>query len=1009
MSGGTITSNSNAVNAYRGAFNIFGGTVESTSANSSTIAMYKQANCELTIGSEGGENGEINIRSLSVIKDSSHPLRFLSGTIGTIKGAITSSDVVKGLVKNDFSDTLASGLVCQPYVYSDGNTYYKVVELTEETAGARVSRLDGESVLYASAVVAARDLAAGETLVLLKDVEGESSGALLSVSVRNAVVDLNGFDVRNTSSSSGAKGIEIAVSNASDGDSTFDGTVKNSKAEDSSTVTATTPLGFSAGNSNRTLTVKIEGKISLGSTASTNQGVELGTGARLAYSEDAAAAYGNGGFKADTADGPFIYGSAGSALKADVDNVIELLNNYVGPDRITFGSSSGVLDMQGHSFTTTSVTGVIVNHLGGNCTVKNGTVTTTAPYPSPEADGLVNPNMIPAALSVFDATAQQSGDVRTKVTLEGVKLVVENGGEGVITHGTNKNIDLALVGCTIQVNADPGIGVYFPSADSTLTVDDTDITAGTGIAIKGGEAVIKGGSVITATGEAADPSAPDTSGVNETGDAVYVEGNYANTRDVKVTIEDAVLSSENGKSVNKLFDDTTPGQGAYDVTIVANGGTYDDTSMAAYIPASKAVASVKGAYTIYPDVETALQNGGGYSVVDANNVAWIFTSEEALEGSGIEPGDGSGETGGITVHKRKVTFVDGVENTVDTVIEAVNGEAVAKPADPKRDGYVFGGWYTDKELKNVFDFATPIKADTTLYAKWDRETTPPVVVKPSYDVEFAQPDNAVVEVSPASAKEGQKVTVTVTPDAGFELVSLVVADEDGNALELTENADGTYSFEMPAGDVTVHASFACDGGELCPSHGFSDVDTDEWYHFAIDWAVESGVLHGIGGTDRMEPDGKITRAQMAQVLYNVEGAEAGDSALLSGYSDADANAWYAGALSWAVEEGIFSGWQDGGASYIDPEGALTREQAAAVLMRWTEANGGDVSGRADLSDYPDAESVSEWATESMRWAVSAGVLSGVSQPDGTLLLDGQGTATRAQTAQLMMRLLAEQA
>ena len=288
-------------------------------------------------------------------------------------------------------------------------------------------------------------------------------------------------------------------------------------------------------------------------------------------------------------------------------------------------------------------------------------------------------------------------------------------------------------------------------------------------------------------------------------------------------------------------------------------------------------------------------------------------------------------------------------------------------------------------------------------------TPPPVVVKPSYDVTVDQPANGTVELSAKTAKEGQKVTVTVTPDLGWELAQLTVADEDGNALELTENADGTYSFEMPAGDVTVHASFACDGGALCPTDKFTDVDQDEWYHDAIDWAVTEGVLNGIGGTSLMDPNGKITRAQMAQVLYNVEGAEAGDSALLSDYSDADANAWYAGPLSWAVEEGIFSGWQDGGASYIDPEGALTREQAAAVLMRWTEANGGDVSGRADLSDYPDVESVSEWATESMRWAVSAGVLSGVSQPDGTLLLDGQGTATRAQTAQLMMRLLAEQA
>ncbi len=279
--------------------------------------------------------------------------------------------------------------------------------------------------------------------------------------------------------------------------------------------------------------------------------------------------------------------------------------------------------------------------------------------------------------------------------------------------------------------------------------------------------------------------------------------------------------------------------------------------------------------------------------------------------------------------------------------------------------------------------------------------------KPSYDLTVAPSENGSVELSDDSAEEGDEVTVTVKPDAGFELESISVTDEDGEEVELTENADGTYSFTMPAGEVTVSATFACDGGELCPSHGFSDVDCAQWYHDAIDWAVAQGVLNGIGGTDRMEPDGEITRAQMAQVLFNVEGAQAGDPSLLAGYADADASAWYAGALSWAVEQGIFSGWAEGGASWIDPEGVLTREQAAAVLMRWTGSNGGDVSGRADLSGYPDPESVSDWAVESMQWAVHAGVLSGVAQGDGALLLEGQGTATRAQTAQLMMRLLSE--
>ena len=309
----------------------------------------------------------------------------------------------------------------------------------------------------------------------------------------------------------------------------------------------------------------------------------------------------------------------------------------------------------------------------------------------------------------------------------------------------------------------------------------------------------------------------------------------------------------------------------------------------------------------------------------------------------------------------------------------------------------------------VADGAPDITADDLadgLEVEYDEATgqwvvskpAPPVVTKPSYDVTVDQPANGAVELSAKAAKEGDKVTVTVKPDAGFELASLVVADEDGNALKLELNADGTYSFEMPAGDVTVHAAFECDGGELCPSHAFTDVDQEQWYHAAIDWAVDNDVLQGVGD-GLMLPDGDITRAQMAQVLWNVEGQPA--AAEGEGFSDVSEGDWFAGAVAWASQEGIFVGY-DGA---FDPDAELTREQAATVLMRWAESNGEDVSGRADLSGFPDADGISEWAVESVRWAVDAGVLKGVANPDGTTTVSAQGTATRAQTAALMMRLL----
>ena len=322
-----------------------------------------------------------------------------------------------------------------------------------------------------------------------------------------------------------------------------------------------------------------------------------------------------------------------------------------------------------------------------------------------------------------------------------------------------------------------------------------------------------------------------------------------------------------------------------------------------------------------------------------------------------------------------------------------------KGGSDELDLTISGGKFATDDVEGVLDIADYV-ADGL---EWDpvtgevKKPAPPVITKPSYDVTVDQPANGTVELSSTTAKEGQKVTVTVKPDEGFELASLVVADEDGNALKLELSADGTYSFEMPAGDVTVHAAFECDGGELCPSHGFTDVDQEQWYHAAIDWAVENRVLNGIGGTTLMMPDGKTTRAEMAQVLWNVEGRPAATEE--EAFSDVEEDDWFYGAASWAAQEGIFEGY-DG---EFDPDGVLTREQAAAVLMRWTEMNGGDVSGRADLSKFPDADSVSGWAVDSVKWAVESGVLQGV-ESSGVITIDAQGTATRAQIAALMMRL-----
>lgn len=354
------------------------------------------------------------------------------------------------------------------------------------------------------------------------------------------------------------------------------------------------------------------------------------------------------------------------------------------------------------------------------------------------------------------------------------------------------------------------------------------------------------------------------------------------------------------------------------------------------------------------------------------------------------------------------TFMNGGEEYAKLVTIVANGTATfTAPAAPSRPGYTFIGW-SDGESTYQAGAEIILSQDAEFIALWSRNYVPSTPSKPTYDVTVPVAEGGKVSLSDTTPEAGDEVVITVTPDVGQEVRSVVVTDADGETVDVEANGDGTWSFKQPKDDVTVTVTFGCDGGELCPSHGFDDVNTSEWYHDAIDWAVENGVLKGSASDGMMHPDDDITRAQVAQVLYNVEKAAPGDQALLAQFADASPDAWYADALSWAVAEGIFQGWEAAdGSMFVNPDAPISREQAAMVLMRWTEMNGGDVSQRGDLSRFPDADGVSPWATEAMSWAVGSGTLTGVEHVGGENTLDAAGVTSRAQAATLMMRLLSE--
>ena len=226
-------------------------------------------------------------------------------------------------------------------------------------------------------------------------------------------------------------------------------------------------------------------------------------------------------------------------------------------------------------------------------------------------------------------------------------------------------------------------------------------------------------------------------------------------------------------------------------------------------------------------------------------------------------------------------------------------------------------------------------------------------------------ENGSLSVSSKNAKKGSDVTVTATPDKGYEVDDIVAKDAKGNKLTLKDNGDGTYTFTMPASKVTVTAAFAEKKAEpIAPEKLFADVSAEEYYYEAVKWASENGVTGGIG-ENLFGANLPCTRAQIVTFLWRAAGSP--EPKGMSGFVDVSADAYYAKAVAWAVEEGIVSGTS---ATTFNPDAVCTRAQSVAFLYR---AFGEKVNKAAGFSDV----SADAYYADAVAWAVENGVASGI--------------------------------
>ena len=396
----------------------------------------------------------------------------------------------------------------------------------------------------------------------------------------------------------------------------------------------------------------------------------------------------------------------------------------------------------------------------------------------------------------------------------------------------------------------------------------------------------------------------------------------------------------------------------------------------------KAVKEDNGTLTITDSTLTLTGNSNGATTgeqtiyvgnatVDINDGSNVYAQIKSADGAATQ----------------YYTVVFKNENGEDqSKIVASTSEPISLPDLPDQGYNHFVGW-TDGTTTYDANTQVKIEKDTIFTAVWTY--IPPA--NPNYRIDIPDFENGTVTADPAAAKAGATVTLTATPDEGYAVGSLTVTDRFGDAVKVTENADGTYTFTMPNGQVTVSATFV-ETQEPAPAEPFPDVDENDWFYDEVVYVYENGLMNGVEN-NQFAPNTATNRAMLATILYRLAGEPAVSGDLP--FTDVESGTWYTDAVLWAAQNGIVNGL---GENTFAPMNTLTREQLVTMLYRYAEAEGYDVSAAADLSGYPDAGKVQPYAQEAMSWAVAEGIVEGM---DGNL--NPAGSATRAQIATILMR------
>lgn len=416
--------------------------------------------------------------------------------------------------------------------------------------------------------------------------------------------------------------------------------------------------------------------------------------------------------------------------------------------------------------------------------------------------------------------------------------------------------------------------------------------------------------------------------------------------------------------------------GAYTITGMADAG-----SEILYGENGRTQAAGDGSFAIHDKLEDERETNASLYLRAKDSAGNLSAQQLAL----------------ITRQTRYVVTVNGSYDAQNSGAGSYAAGSVVTVRAGSRSGYTFNGWTSGSNV--VFD--DPSAAETiftmpagsvTVTANWSRDGGSSSSGRDDSDPSYAVgiPDkmvNGSVSVSPKNASQGDRVTVTVKPDTGYELDSLKVLDKNGKELALTDKGDGKFTFIMPAGRVEVKATFT----EEVKISPFRDVPTDAYYYEAVKWAQKKGITGGIGD-GLFGPNQPCTRAQIVTFLWRAAGSPEPEGTA-AGMTDVAAGSYYEKAVAWAIENGITTGTADG---LFAPDATCTRAQGMTFLFRASKASADGAPAFSDVA--ADA-----YYAEAVKWATDNGITNGTTS---STFSPGSG-CTRAQIVTFLWRLYAE--